>query len=144
MLPPPRPRKQVEYQKPRRINAVSVTLSLAFGLFMWSAISFWPLLVLRSNVTTELAESLPRLWKLNLRPDAQARAELPKMRKQIIEKLRQIGVRDSKLEVVFERSKQRVALAATYTATGSLRGWQRAFIFRFAPRVETDAARNDW
>jgi hypothetical protein len=144
MLSPPRPRKQVEYQKPRRINAVSVTLSLMTGLFVWAAVSFWPLLVLRSNVSTELAEAIPRLWKLNLRQEAQARAEMPKLKKQIIERLRTLGVKDDKLEVVLERSKQRVALTARYSAVGSLQGLKRQFVFRFAPSIETDAARVDW
>lgn len=144
MLAPPRPRKQVEYQKPRRINAVSVTLSMILGLMIWGGVSFWPLLVLRSNVSTELAEAIPRLWKLNLRPEAQARAEMPKLRKQVLEKLRQLGVKDDKLELVMERGKQRVTLTARYSATGSLQGWKRKFVFQFAPSVDTDAARVDW
>jgi hypothetical protein len=144
MLSPPRPRKQVEYQKPRRINAVSVTLSAIMGLLIWAGVSFWPLLVLRSNVSTELAEAIPRLWKLNLRQEAQARAELPKLRKQIIERLRALGVKDDKLEVILERGKQRVMLTARYKATGSLQGWKRPFVFQFAPSIETDAARVDW
>jgi hypothetical protein len=144
MLAPPRPRKQVEYQKPRRINAVSLTLSAILGLLIWAGVSFWPLLVLRSNVSTELAEAIPRLWKLNLRPEPQARAELPKLRRQVIEKLRQLGVKDDKLELVMDRSKQRVALTARYKATGSLQGWKRQFVFNFSPSIETDAARVDW
>src|SRR5687768_7533305 len=117
MMAPPRPRQQVEYQKPRRINTVSVTLSMILGLMIWTGVSFWPLLVLRSNVSTELSDAIPRLWKLNLRPEAQARVEMPKLRKQIIEKLRQLGVKDDKLEVVMERGKQRVTLTARYSAT---------------------------
>jgi hypothetical protein len=144
MLPKPSPRKQVQYQKPRRINAVSVTLSAIMGVCIWAGVSFWPLLVLRSNVSTELAEAIPRLWKLNLRQEAQARAEMPKLKKQVIERLRALGVKDDKLEVVLERSKQRVALTARYAATGSLTGWKRQFVFHFAPSIETDAARVDW
>jgi predicted PurR-regulated permease PerM len=144
MMAPPRPRKQVEYQKPRRINAVSVTLSVILGLLIWAGVSFWPLLVLRSNVSTELAEAIPHLWKLNLRQEAQARSELPKLRKQVIERLRALGVKDNKLDVILERSKQRVTMTARYSAVGSLQGWNRKFVFNFAPSMDTDAARVDW
>lgn len=144
MITPPTRRKQIEYQKPRRINSVSVTLTLILGLCTWAAVSFWPLLVLRSNVETELATAIPRLWRLNLRPDAQARAEAVKLRREVLEKLKQVGVKDPKLDVAIERSKARVAMVAKYTATGSLRGLERTFVFKFSPRAETDAARVDW
>lgn len=144
MLPPPRPRQQVQYQKPRRLNTVSVTLLAVTGVLVWVGISFWPLWVLRSNVKNELEEAMPRLWKLNLRPDAQARSEAAVLRREIVQKLHQLGVKDQKLDLAVDRNKERVALTATYSASGELRGLERKFIFAFAPRVETDAARVDW
>ena len=141
---PPRPRQQVQYHRPRRINTVSVTLALILGACLWVGFSFWPLLVLRSNVKNELAEAMPHLWKLNLRPDSQSRVDLPVLRKHVIDRLRAVGVKDQKLELVVDRNKERIAMTARYAASGSLRGWDRTFVFAFAPRVETDAARVDW
>jgi hypothetical protein len=141
---PPRPRQRVEYHRPRRINAVSVTLMLIVGACAWVGFSFWPLIVLRSNVKNELAEAIPHLWRSNLRPDSQARAELTALRRQLVERLHQLGVKDSKLDLAIERNKKWVSMTAHYSATGSLRGWDKTFVFAFAPKVETDAARVDW
>jgi hypothetical protein len=140
----PRPRKHVEYQKPRRINSVSVTMSLMLAMAIWAGISFWPLIVVRSNVKSEIEEVMTRFWKLNLRTEAQARDELVKLKRHLTERIRKAGVTDDKLELVFERNKKTVAISARYRTVGSLRGWDRKFVFDFAPRSETDASRVDW
>ncbi|HEY0706913.1 MAG TPA: hypothetical protein VGG33_08955 [Polyangia bacterium] len=140
----PRARKQVEYQKPRRINSVSVTMALFLGLAVWAGISFWPVIVVRSNVKSEIEEVMPRFWKLNLRTEAQAREELAKLRRHLTDRIRKAGVTDDRLELVFERNKKTVAITARYRTVGMMRGWNHKFIFDFAPRAETDASRVDW
>jgi hypothetical protein len=141
---PAPPRKKVEYRKPRRLNVVSLTLlamALTGGYLLYAA---WPLLALRSQVRDELADALPTLWKLNLRPEGQARIELAKLRRVVVEKLRKKGVRDQKLELVIDRNKKRVGMEARYAATAQLPGLDRKLHMNFRPRVETDAERNDW
>lgn len=140
----PRPRSKVEYQKPKRINAVSVTLALVVGLLAWVGISFWPVLILRSNVKNELSEVMPVLWKLNLRPEAQARADLIKLKKDVTARIRGVGVKDEKLEVTVERSKEWIALRAKFNVNAQLQGFKKVFTFALAPKAETDAARVDW
>lgn len=143
MLAPQR-RQQIQYQKPRRINVVSVTLLLMLATTVWIGISAWPLVVLRSNVKNEIEEVMPRFWKLNLRTEAQARQEMVKLKKHLTERVRKVGVKDDKLQLVFDRNKKRVAISVLYKAVGSLRGYDRVFVFHFAPRAETDASRVDW
>ena len=143
-MQPPRPRSQVQYQKPRRINVVSVTLAICFGIACWVGLSFWPVLILRSNVKNELFEALPTLWKLNLRPEAQARAELVKLKRNVLERLRKQGVKDEKLELSIDRSKKRIALRANFSAPARLLGFQKTFVLALAPSAETDASRVDW
>ncbi|HEY0711597.1 MAG TPA: hypothetical protein VGF45_02920 [Polyangia bacterium] len=140
----PRPRKQVEYQKPRRINSVSVTLAAMMAATVWAIISFWPIIKVRSNVKSEIEEVMPRFWKLNLRTEAQAREELAKLRRHLTDRIRKVGVTDDRLELVFERNKKTVAISAHYKTVGTLRGWDRKFVFDFAPRAETDASRVEW
>ena len=141
---PPRPRQQVQYQKPKRINVVSVTMLLMLAASIWVGMSAWPLLVLRSNVKNEIEEVMPRFWKLNLRTEAQAREELIKLKRHLTERIRKVGVTDDKLQLVFDRNKKRVAITAHFKAVGQLQGWKRQFVLRFAPRAETDAGRVDW
>ena len=108
---------------------MSVTLAAMLGLCTWIGLSLWPVLILRSNVKNELFIALPTLWKLNLRPEAQARAELVKLRR-VIENIRKLGVKDEKLELTVERSKQWIALRATFSTTAQLSGWNKRFVFR--------------
>ena len=140
---PPRPRQQVQYQKPKRINVVSVTMLLMLAASIWVGMSAWPLLVLRSNVKNEIEEVMPRFWKLNLRTEAQAREELIKLKRHLTERIRKVGVTDDKLQLVFDRNKKRVAITAHFKTVGQLQGWKRQFVLRFAPRAETDAGRVD-
>ena len=121
-----------------------MTLAAVLGLCTWLGISFWPVLILRSNVKNELFVALPTLWKLNLRPEAQARAELVKLKRSVIENIRKLGVKDEKLELTVERSKQWIALRATFSASAQLSGWNKRFVFQLSPKAETDAARVDW
>jgi hypothetical protein len=140
----PRPRAQVQYQKPNRINAVSLTLTFVLGMVAWLGVSFWPVLILRSNVKNELSEVMPVLWKLNLRPEPQARAELIRLKRDVLDRIRKVGVRDEKLELTIERSKKWISLRATFRTTAQLRGLKRVFTFTLSPTAETDAARVDW
>ena len=137
-------RQKIEYKKPPRVNVVSVSLAIVLALLCYAGYAFWPLFSLRSNVTSELAEALPHLWRLNLRPESYARPELLKLKRSVTDRLHKIGVKDAKLEVVFKRGKERVGMEARYTAVTSLPGSQRKFVLHFTPSVETDAHRVDW
>src|SRR5688500_15310683 len=109
MALPPVPiqaRKKVEYRKPRRLNVVSLTLLAMAMAGAYLLVAAWPMLALRSQVRDEMADALPTLWKLNLRPEGQARVELAKLRRTMLEKLRKKGVRDQKLELIIERNKK--------------------------------------
>ena len=141
---PPQVRARVEYKKPRKLNVVSVTMSLFLAAAAYMVVGLWPLMTLRGKVKSELADSMPRFWKLNLRPEAYARTEIPKLKKAIIGRLRDLGVKDKKLELVMERGKERVALEARYQASTILPWWEREVAWKFSTRVETDAARVEW
>ena len=144
-LPPiPAAKKKTEYKKPRRLNVVSFTLLVLVGAAGYLLYAVWPLLSLRSQVRDEMAEALPALWKLNLRPEGQARSDLAKLRRMMLEKLRKAGIKDQQFELVIDRDKKRVAIEARYAATAALPGLERKLSLKFSPRVETDAARVDW
>jgi hypothetical protein len=144
MAVPIPPRQKVEYKKPRRLNAVSISLAVVVGAMVYTFVALWPVITLRSNVKSELSEALPHLWKLNLLPEGRARAEVVKLKKIITDQLRKTGIKDDKLELVVNRDKQRVALEARYAAAATFPWSQRKWVLHFSPRVETDAARVDW
>jgi hypothetical protein len=137
-------RKKVEYKKPRRLNAVSGVMALVFGGFVYFMVAIWPLVTLRSNVKDQLADALPHLWKINLKPEGEARRELTGFRRQLLADLRKTGVKDKQLELVVDRNKKEVALQARYAANATLPGTTRTIQLKFSPRVETGAARVDW
>ncbi len=140
----PQPRARVEYQKPSRINAVSVGLLVFLGLLGYGAYSLWPVISLRAAVKGELAEALPRYWRANLRPDSVRIPETTRIKRALGEKLRAQGVQDPKLEIVLERAGKRVAIEARYTTRATFAGLAKTVVVPCSPRVETDAARVEW
>jgi hypothetical protein len=143
-LPPVTPRKKLEYKKPRRLNAVSATMALLFAGFVYYVVAIWPLLTLRSSVKDQLSDALPQLWKINFLPEGVARRELIMFRRRVLENLKKAGIKDKQLELVVHRNKKEVALQVRYAGTATFPGTTRTIQLKFAPRVETDAARVDW
>jgi hypothetical protein len=143
-LPPVALRRKVEYKKPRRLNAVSATMAVVFGGFVYFMVAIWPLLALRSSVKDDLADALPHLWKINLMPEGLARRELLGFRRTLIERLKKTGIKDKQLELVVDRNKKEVALQVRYAAVATFPGTAKTIQLKFSPRVETDAGRVDW
>jgi hypothetical protein len=143
MIPPQRTRP-TDYRKPKKINVVSITMLLFVGLMAYLVYSIWPMVTLRLRVKSELEDVLPNFWRVNLRPEEYARQEIARMKRELMIKLPQLGVRDKKLEVVFERGKKRVAIEARFSTTVHFDVVNKTRTFQLAPRAETDAARVDW
>jgi hypothetical protein len=143
MIPPQRMRP-TEYRKPRKINAVSLTLMFFMAAMVYVGYCVWPVLTLRLRVKSELEDVLPNLYRVNLRPDEFAKIEIAKMRRDLMAKLPQLGVKDKKLELVFERGKKRVAIEAHFAASAYFPVFNKTESFQLAPRAETDAARVEW
>jgi hypothetical protein len=133
-----------EYRRPRKINSVTVTMALILGAMVYVGCSLWPIVTLRLRVKSELEDVLPNLWRVNLRPDDFARTEILRMKRELLQKLPALGVRDKKADVVFERGKKRVAIEAHFHASVTFPVLNRTKTFELAPRAETDAARVDW
>ena len=144
-MQPLQPRAKLQYKQPQRLNAVSLVMVALLGLLVYTGYAMWPVFSLRSNVESELSTSLSVLWKLNLNGDtAPVRVQLVKLKKRVIEQLRNVGVKDKGLEVVFERDRKRVAMEARYQAAFTFPGLDKTVTLSFKPRVETDAGRVDW
>jgi hypothetical protein len=144
MIAPPQRTRPTEYRKPGKINAVSLILLLILGIMAYVVYSVWPVVTLRLRVKSELEDVLPNLWRVNLRPEEYARQEIARMKRELVEKLPKLGVRDKKAEVVFERGKKRVAIEARFSTSVTFPVLNKTRTFQLAPRAETDAARVDW
>jgi len=143
MIPPQR-RVATEYRKPKKINAVSITLLLIASAIAYVIYSMWPVVTLRLRVKSELEDILPNFYRVNLRPEDYARTEIARMKKELLAKLPKIGVKDKNLEVVFDRGKKRVGIEARFSTTVTFPVLNKTRTFRLTPRAETDAARVDW
>jgi hypothetical protein len=138
------PRPKVRYKQPARLNAVSLVIVAIMALLGYGMYAIWPAFSLRSNVESELADTLPNLWRLNHFVDSSVRVQLPELRRNLITNLRKLGVKDKKLEVIFERNKKKVAIEARFATDFTIPGTTKSVTLRFKPRVETDAARVEW
>jgi hypothetical protein len=143
-MQPVQPRPKLQYKQPNRLNGVSLAMAAVFGLICYAVYAVWPVFSLRSNVESELADALPALWKLNHHSDTAVRAQIQKLKRMVTDRLREVGVKDKNLEVVFDRNKKIVAMEARYKAPFTIPVLDKTVILSFRPRVETDAARVEW
>jgi hypothetical protein len=137
-------RARVEYKKPSRLNAVSLALLLVVCGLGYVGYSFLPLWRLRSAVKSELAQQLPDFWRANLRPDAVRIPETARIKRELAEKLRKVGVKDPKLEIKMVRSPKSVMIEARFNTTVHFPGLDKKKVIACAPQAETDAARIEW
>jgi hypothetical protein len=137
-------RQKIQYKQPRRLNVVSIVFLGFMGLFAYGVYAVWPAFSLRSNVESELADALPNLWRLNQNPESAIRWELEKLKRSVVERVRQVGVKDKQLEVVFVHNKKKVAMEARFRTSFTFPGFDRTWVVHFRPHVETDAARVEW
>jgi hypothetical protein len=143
-MQPVQPRPKIQYIQPRRLNGVTLVLALFFGLVGYAGYALWPALSLRSNVESELADALPGLWRLNHQADSSVRLHIQALKRTVTERLRQVGVKDKQLEVIFDRNKKTVAMEARFKTTLTIPVIEKTIVVGFRPRVETDAARVEW
>jgi hypothetical protein len=136
--------RPTEYRKPSKINAVSLTMLAFLAAAVYLVYAVWPVVTLRLRVKSELEDMLPNFWRINLRDAQAARLETMRMRKELMDKLPKLGVRDKKAEVVFEGGKKRVAIEARFSTSVTFPVFNKTKTFQLAPRAETDAARVEW
>jgi hypothetical protein len=144
VIQPPQRMRPTQYRKPRRINAVSITMAFIAVAMVYVAIYTWPVVTLRLRAKSEMEDVLPNFWRVNLRPDDYALREIARMKGELVDKLRKQGVKDKNLEVVFQRGKKRVAIEAHFATTAFFPVINKTRTFQLAPRAETDAARVEW
>jgi hypothetical protein len=140
----PQRKQPTVYKKPSKLNAVSITLSLILLVTGYFVYCTYPVFNLRLRAKSELEDVLPDFWRANLRPEAFARTEMARIKKELLVKLAKAGVKDKKVELVFDRGKKRVAIEAHFTTTAYFPVIDKTQTFELAPRAETDAARVDW
>jgi hypothetical protein len=141
----PQARQKVEYRKPRKINVVSVTMTLLLAAAGYVVYSLYPLFQLRANAKAEMMDALPHLWRYNRRPSGVATPELVKLKANLTERLVKVtGIKDPKMKVTFVRGKEVVAIEVTFRATATFPHLDKRVDLDFAPRVETDAAHIEW
>jgi hypothetical protein len=143
-LPPPRRKETTQYKRPGRINTVSVTLLFLLVASAYAVYSTWPVITLRLRVKGELEEVMNDYWRANLRGAGVAQKETYRLRKELIARCIAAGVKDKKLDIVFEGNKQRISIEARYIAPVTFPGVDKTYLFSFAPRAETGAERVDW
>lgn len=145
-MPMPHPQRKMptDYKKPARINAVSLAMLLFLALGVYVVYCVWPVVALRLRVKGDLEDMMNRYWRANLRGQENASREIIQMRKELTANVAANGVKDKKVEFVFAGDKKRISIEARFAAPVYFPGLNKTYVFRLAPRAETDAARVDW
>jgi hypothetical protein len=143
-MPHPQRKQPTEYKKPARLNAVSLAMLLFLAASVYVVYCVWPLVALRLRVKGDLEDMMNRYWRANLRGEENLRREITQMRKELTATVAASGVKDKKVEFVFTGNKQRISIEARFAAPAYFPGLNKTYVFRMAPRAETDAARVDW
>ncbi len=105
----------IKYKKPRRINAVSVTLALLVAIAAYATYQYLPLYMMRHEAYRILQENGS---KIAGRPgyyeqDGTARDD---MRRKIQRQLKDIGISDPEMETWIEIEGKQVRLGVIYSA----------------------------
>jgi len=133
-----------KYKKPGSINTVSLGLLLLLGIGVYLAIYTWPVYTLSSRAKGVLLDSIPMLYRANLRSADVASAMINDLKRSVPKLLRKEGVKDPDLEVIFNRSPTEVSIEAHFTATVLFPVINKSVDFHLSPRAVTDAARIKW
>jgi len=134
----------MKYKKPRTINAISISLLLLLGAAVFAVVCAWPVYSLASRTKGVLLDSLPVLYRANLRSEGVAATMIGELKKSVPKELRKQGVKDPNLEVIFSRSKEEVSIEAHFVATAFFPVINKTVEFHLSPRAVTDAARIKW
>ncbi len=105
----------VKYKKPRRINAVSITLVLLLAVGVYAAIQYLPLYMLRQEAYRVLEETGSTLAG---RPTMYIddREAVDSLRAEMQTKIRNVGVDDPKTETWIEFEGKTVRLGVLYSS----------------------------
>lgn len=105
----------IKYKKPRRINAVSVTLVLALAVGVYAAYQYLPLYFMRHEARRILQETGSKVAGRSgyYEVDATAREDL---RKTMHRNLKSTGINDPDMETWIEIEGKEVRLGVIYSA----------------------------
>ncbi len=144
MVRTPQLRQRVEYKKPGKINAVSITMTMMLGIIVYVAYCVAPSFYLRSEVSTLLSNEIVTWFNANLRPTAERSIRKRKMLDALVLTLRKKGVADPELDVEAYGDKKTVWLEARFKTRVEWLWLNKHWDWKHAPRIETSAERVDW
>jgi hypothetical protein len=110
------PMERIKYQKPSRINLVSVLLLLCLLAAGYALYQFGPPYYRRWKATTVLSETVNKIYPKR-GATGQTESELyDGLRKEVEQKLRDLGI-PSELKIEFRKDKVEIAGTLEYTET---------------------------
>lgn len=133
-----------QMKKPKRINSVSVTMTLFFALCVYVAYSLFPVARIWSAARTELLDALPGLWRAGNQTETAFRATANEVKISMVKRLQALGVHDRNLKVVVTRDKKKVTASAHFTTVATFPWINKSISFSLSPSAETDSARVEW
>lgn len=129
------------YKKPRRINAVSVSLFLIVAASAYAAVCAWPIIAQRADAQNALEDALPKVYRANLLPEPEATVAASRVRDMLVERLGSLGIPDPDRALEVKRDNAIVALDLDWPAKVSLLGTTHSFPIKLHTHAETSAAR---
>jgi hypothetical protein len=130
------------YDKPRRVNAVSVIIFLMLAAALYAAVQFGPPYYRKWKSSGILSEAANRVYpKRNVPADASSEF-FEKVRGETAARLRELGIGDPGLRVLIEASPARVGVSAEYVEIIKHPLVGKITTLSFAPRCDIDV-KND-
>jgi hypothetical protein len=129
------------YDKPRRINAVSVVVFLMIAAALYAGVQFGPPYYRKWKSSGILSEAANKVYPKR-RFSADASEFLEKVRGETASQLRELGIGDPGLRILVEMSPARVSVTAEYVEIIKHPFVGRITTLSFAPRFDIDV-KND-
>jgi hypothetical protein len=144
MVSNPQRRQRVEYKKPGKINAVSISLLMFLSLLGYVGYCLWPSFHLSSEVSTLLRTEIITWFHANLRPTAERSIKKRKITDALTLELRKKGVRDPELDLEIYGDKKIIWIEARYSTRVDWIWLNKTWDWKHTTRAETSAERVDW
>jgi hypothetical protein len=131
------------YDKPRRVNAVSVIIFLMLAAALYAAVQFGPPYYRKWKSSGILSEAANKVYPKRLLPADLSAEFTEKVRADTAAQLRGLGISDPGLRVLVEVVGGRVSVSAEYVEIIKHPFVGKITTLSFAPRADIDAKGGD-
>jgi hypothetical protein len=131
------------YDKPRRVNAVSVIIFLVLAAAAYAGVQFGPAYYRKWKASGILSEAANRVYPKRMLAADLAADFIEKVRGETAARLREIGIADPGMRVLIDVKPTAIGVSAEYVEIIKHPFVGKITTLSFAPRFDLDASKSE-